>query len=142
MALSVVICPYYYNTRHKYRDICMQYLPTSFAQRLLQGRKFYSRVICEVGSFTIEYLTLNIVIMVMFQMLIGVFNCQQERYISRDISRVYVEYISISRGIYIDICFSSDRFLHFTLLDGITIVSLHYRNRYLFIRKLSFLYSM
>ena len=25
-----------------------QYLPTSFAQRLLQGRKCYSRVICDV----------------------------------------------------------------------------------------------
>ena len=26
-----------------------QYLPTSFAQRLFQGRKWYCRVICDVG---------------------------------------------------------------------------------------------
>ena len=32
-----------------------QYLPTSFAQKLLQGNKSYSQVICDVGWFGIGY---------------------------------------------------------------------------------------
>ena len=53
-----------------------QYLPTSFTQRLLQGRKCYSGVICDVAWFRIEYLTSNIIIVVMLQLFIEFSNCQ------------------------------------------------------------------
>ena len=42
------------------------------SQRLFQGRETYSRVICDVGWFTVEHLTSNKVIMVMIQLLIEV----------------------------------------------------------------------
>ena len=51
-------------------------LPTSFAQRFLQGRKCYSLVICDVEWFGIEDLTWNIIVMVMLQLPIEFSNRQ------------------------------------------------------------------